>query len=92
MSRFLVEAKHDNDPLACARVVQVFLATGSHYLTNAEWGCRDGHHATWLMVDADSKEQVRSILPAPFRAGARIVALNRFTPEQVAEIVEQHRP
>jgi len=91
MPRFLIEASHEPETLACAKVVQVFLTTGSHYLTNTEWGCMDGQHRSWLIVDADSREQARSLLPAALRAQARIVALKRFTMETIEELMEVHR-
>jgi hypothetical protein len=91
MPRFLIEAQHESDPLACARVVRVFLATGSHYLTHVDWGCADGEHTAWLVVEVDSKEQARAILPAAFRAQAKIVALNKFTIEYVDEVIRMHQ-
>ena len=90
MSRFLIEVHHEADQLACARVVHIFLATGSHFLTQADWGCMDGQHTAWMVVEVDSKEQARSILPPAFRSHARIVALNKFTMEQVEGILSQH--
>ena len=83
MKRFLIELPHEPDGQACAKFVKLILTSGSHFLTNAEWGCKDGEHSAWIIVDVDSKEEARGILPPPFRARAKIVALNRFT---VAEI------
>ena len=90
MAKYLIESHHGDEPLACARVVKVFLATGSHYLTNADWGCADGEHAAWLVVEAGSKEEARTILPAAYRAEARITTLEKFTPAQVDRIMAQH--
>lgn len=83
MPRFLIEVPHDSDTRECARVVQVFLATGSHYLTNADWGCGDNVHKAWIIVDADDKAGARAIVPPAFRADATIVALSRFTMAQI---------
>jgi hypothetical protein len=83
MPRFLIEVEHPAERLACARVVQIFLATGSHFLTHADWGCVDGEHTAWIIIEVDSKEQARSILPPAFRSQAKIVALNKFTVEQI---------
>jgi len=91
MPRFLIEVHHEDETLACARVVQVFLATGSHLLTHADWGCMDGEHTAWIVVEVDSKEQARSILPPAFRSQAKIVALNKFTMEQIDGIISQHQ-
>ena len=77
MPRFLIEVPHEAEMTACARVLEVFLLTGSHFLANADWGCMDGDHSAWMVVEVDSKEQARSIVPPAFRAQARIVELNK---------------
>ena len=90
MDRFLIEVPHEEEVIACARVVQTFLQTGSHYLTNADWGCKDGDHRAWLIVDASSKEEARMIVPPPHRELANVVQLNKFTMEEVDEILASH--
>lgn len=82
-SRFLIEVPHDSDRKACTEAVRIFLRTGSHFLTHADWGCHDGDHKAWIIVEVDTKEEARNIVPAEFRPMARIVQLNRFTLEQV---------
>ena len=91
MARFLVEVPHDAERVACARVVELFLKTGSHFLSHADWGCMDGDHRAWFIADVDSKDEARSILPPALRSQARIVRLNYFTMEEVDEILGQHR-
>jgi len=90
MSKFLIEVPHDADALACARVAQVFLASGSHFLTNAEWGCIDGVHVAWMIVDVGSKAEARRILPPAFRDQARIVHVTRFKLAAVEETIRRH--
>jgi len=90
MEKYLIELEHDPDPRGCARVVRIFLETGSHYLAQADWGCMDGHHSAWMIVDADSRDQARQIVPPPFRASARIVQLNKFTMEQIERLMRHH--
>jgi len=91
MPRFLIEVAHDEAVLACAKVVQIFLNTGSHFLSHADWGCLDGEHKAWIIAECASKEEARQILPPPFRAQAKIVQLNYFTLEQIEEILRHHR-
>ena len=79
MPRFLIEVPHEADTLECTRVVHIFLSTGSHFLTNAEWGCKSGVHSAWMLVDMDDKAQALAIVPPAFRAHARVVGLTRFT-------------
>ena len=90
MARFLIEVPHEDDALECARVVHVFLETGSHFLTHADWGCKDGVHKAWIIVDVENKDQARDILPAAFRPQAQIVQLTTFTMEQVDEMMDEH--
>ena len=50
MPRFLIEVPHEPEQLACARTVKIFLNTGSHFLTHADWGCMDGDHKAWFIA------------------------------------------
>ena len=90
MAKFLIEVPHEAEPKACALAIQILLQTGSHYLTNAEFGCYDGVHKGWVIVDVENKEEARRILPPAFRSQANIVSLNRFTMEQLDEILRYH--
>jgi hypothetical protein len=91
MAKFLIEVPHEAEELACARVVKVFLSTGSHFLSQADWGCVDGVHSAWFVVDTDTRDEARRIVPPAFRDQAKIVGLNRFTMEQIDNIMKQHR-
>lgn len=90
MPRFLIEVPHEENTLACAKAVKVFLESGSHFLTHADWVCKDGDHKAWLMVDVDSKDQARAILPPAYRHDAKIVQLNYFTLEEIDELLRYH--
>lgn len=91
MAKFLIEVPHEDKKIECARVVQLFLETGSHFLTHADWGCRDGEHKAWIIADLKNKEEARYILPPVFRSQAKIVQLNKFTMEEIEDILGQHR-
>jgi hypothetical protein len=91
MPRFLIELSHEAEKVACARAVQALLSTGSHYLTNADYGCLDGDHRSWLIVEVDSKDEARGILPPMYRSQARIVQLNRFSIEEIDRIIGHHQ-
>ena len=92
MPRFLIEVPHEEEIVACAKAVQVFLASGSHFLTHADWGCLDGDHRAWIIVDVDSRDEAKGLLPPAFRSQARIVALNQWSMEHIDEIMSRHRP
>ena len=91
MPRFLIEVPHEEETVACARVVEIFLKTGSHFLSNADWGCKDGVHKAWIIVDVDSKDVARMILPPAYRQQASVVQLNKFTMGEIEEILRHHK-
>ncbi|MFI5177074.1 MAG: hypothetical protein ACHQO8_00835 [Vicinamibacterales bacterium] len=90
MPKFLIEVPHDANIQACLHVAQVFLSSGSHFLTHADWGCADGQHSAWLIVDVDSKDEARAIVPVAFRDQAKVVGLNKFSLEQIASMMGRH--
>ena len=90
MARYLIEVPHENSKDACVQAVKIFHQSGSHFMTNADWGCADNEHKAWFVVEMDSKEQARSILPSNFRQKAKIIELHKLSPEQFDEAVEIH--
>ncbi len=90
MAKFLIEVPHEPEPRACLEAVRVLLATGSHYLTHADFGCFDGEHKAWIMVDVDTKEEARCILPPLYRSRATIVKLNKFSLDDIDRMIRQH--
>jgi hypothetical protein len=55
MTKYLVEVYHSPDKIECLHTIQIFLSSGSHFLTHADWGCLDGEHKAWFIIDVDSK-------------------------------------
>ena len=90
MARFLIEVPHKAEKVECARAIQILLRTGSHFMTHADWGCLDGVHKGWIIIELESKQEARSILPPAYRSQAKIVELNKFTMEELEEILRHH--
>ena len=91
MARFFIEVPHESEPGACVRAVKAFLNTGSHFLTNADWGCYDGEHAAWIILDLENKKEALSVVPPGFRDRAKIVKLNKFTMKEIDEMSLHHQ-
>jgi hypothetical protein len=91
VKRFLIEVPHENSKDACQRAIRVFLETGSHYMTHADWGCGDGEHKAWIVVELESKEEAMAILPPLFRHEAKIIALEKFVKEDIEDVMERHK-
>ena len=90
MPKFFIEVPHEAEAVACAKAIRVFLETGSHFLTNAEWGCMDGEHKAWFIIDVDTREEARNVVPHAFRRDAKITRLSRFTLEEINEMIRRH--
>jgi hypothetical protein len=91
-ARFLIELPHGATGLECARAIEILLKTGSHYFTHADWGCQDGVHKGWIIVEVESKEEARAIVPPAFRSQATIVQLNNYTIQEIESALRQHKP
>jgi hypothetical protein len=91
MARYLIEVSHEDDFDACVKAASLLLSTGSHFLTNADWGCSDGEHKAWVIVDVDSREEALSILPPSCRPTAKIIRLNRFVLDDFDKIFYKHQ-
>jgi hypothetical protein len=91
MKKFLIEVPHGSDKHACDHAIQVFHETGSHFLSHAEWGCLDGVHKAWIIVEVETKEDARFIVPPIFRHDATIVQLTTFTAKDIADQAKYHQ-
>ena len=90
MPRYLIEVAHQPDSTGCKRVVKEFLDTGSHYLSHAEWGCADGVHKAWMIVETDTREQAKAIVPPFMRSDATVIRLRRFFTNEIGAILDSH--
>ena len=90
MPKFFIEVPHESNFTACTKAIRVFLETGSHFLTNAEWGCVDGDHNARFFIDMDTKDEARNVVPYAFRKEAKITQVDRFTLAKINEMVRDH--
>ena len=90
MPKFLIEVPHEGTTAACNRAIEVFLRTGSHFLTHADWGCKDGVHKAWFTIELGSKEEARGIVPPDYRRDALIVQLTHFGQQDLEAIERYH--
>jgi hypothetical protein len=91
MAKFLIEVPHEEEEVACLRAIEVFLRSGSHFLTHADWGCMDGEHKAWITLEANDKDDARLVLPPAYRSQAKIICLNAFALEDIEESLSYHR-
>ena len=90
MEKFLIEVPHEATKLACNNAIRIFLETGSHFLRQADWGCHDGEHKAWLIVEVENREQALQIIPSLYRSGAKVIKLHTFTKAEMENIESTH--
>ena len=90
MERFLIEVPHEAEEEACLQAIRVLIASGSHFLTHSDFGCLDGVHKGWIIVEVDSKDEARTLLPPIYRSKAQIVKLSKFSLREVDEMLQSH--
>lgn len=91
MALHLIEVPHADSVVECSKAIQVFLSSGSHFLSNADWGCDDGEHKAWIVVDVNSKEEALQIVPPLYRQQAKIVRLTKYTQATLkASVAQSH--
>jgi hypothetical protein len=91
MERYLVEVSHSSDKIDCLRSIQILLSTGSHFLTNADWGCHDGEHKAWFIMEGNSKDEAYRIVPSFYWKDTKVTLLNKFNLKEVEEMLKQHK-
>jgi len=84
MPRYLIELPHGDERTACIKSLRAIEEHGSHFVTHAEWGCHDGVHCGWLIVECDSRGDALQLVPREMWSDARVVQLNKFTKEEIA--------
>ena len=91
MPTYLIEIPHSENTAECKHVIKLFLESGSHLLSNAHWGCKDGVHKSWFINDFDSKENVLQIIPPFLRHHASIIELTKFNKGDIAQFAEKKK-
>jgi hypothetical protein len=87
MVRFLIESPHTKEE--CLKALDEVIASGRGAIDEYEYGCMDGEHAGYLIVEADSRDQALRKVPEFLKGKARVVQLNKFTEEEVRKFHEE---
>jgi hypothetical protein len=79
MDRFLVESPHTAHE--CKLAVKLVQSMG--FLNNFDWGCKDGIHTGWAVIEAENAAQALGVVPVLMREKARAIKLSKFDSETV---------
>lgn len=81
MAKFLIESPHTNQ--GCLEALDEVLEKDPELLSKFDWSCKAGNHTGWAVVEGESETEVRAMMPTSLRNQARIVKVDKFTPEQI---------
>jgi hypothetical protein len=82
VDRYLIISPHTAGD--CKRALKEVSAAG--YITHFDWGCKDGDHTGWVVLEAESTQQALLVVPTFQRQEARAVKLVKFTMEDVVNM------
>ena len=91
MPKFLIEVRHADDFEGCVKALDALRSLGSHLVSHADFGCEDGIHCGWLMVEVGDRSEAEQIVPPSLRADSRIIQLRRWAPEEITAMVRELR-
>jgi hypothetical protein len=74
MHRYLVVSPHTHEE--CTMAFKEVVNAG--YTTHFDWGCTDGDHTGWVVLEADNAKEALMIVPAFLRTKARAVKLAKI--------------
>ena len=63
----------------CEAIVNQVIAAG--FSARVDWGCKDGEHTSWAIVEAESHEQAKMFVPSLMRPKAQAVHIVKFYEE-----------
>lgn len=84
---YLVTTTHT--PEQCLAALDEMAAKEPKLLSKMEWGCKSGDHSGYAFVQAKDEKAALAQLPEANRAGAKAVAVTKFTPAQLKAIHEK---
>ena len=90
MPRYLIIVPHKASKKSCNIAVNVFKSTGSHFLTNADFGCPDDVHKAWITIETNTRAGALRLIPPPFRDKAKVIRVRKFALETVDKKLKPH--
>jgi hypothetical protein len=82
MDRYLIETPHAATD--CRMIINQLHSQG--YLYNFEWGCADGVHCGWAIVEAENDQEAKMVVPSIVRKDARVVKIQKYDVNEAGEI------
>ena len=87
MPKFLIEVRHSDEHEGCVKALNAIIQHGSHLATHADFGCEDGVHTGWLIVDVETREEANQMIPPQYQTDSRVIKLRRWNREEIENML-----
>ncbi|HEY3297871.1 MAG TPA: hypothetical protein VGK34_04375 [Armatimonadota bacterium] len=84
MPKFMMEVHHEPDEHLNSLDRIAFY--NPELLNGMKWGCRNGEHTGWVLVDANDENEAREMLPQNERNGVRLAEVDTLTEDDIARM------
>lgn len=81
MAEFMIQVPHT--PQECNQVSESFTEKDRSFLGKLRWGCQSGEHNAWAMLQADSEDEVRNMIPDAIKQRVKITRVREMSLEQI---------
>ncbi len=81
MAEFIVQVPHT--PQECSQVMESFSDRDRSFLGKLRWGCHSGEHNAWAMIQANSEDEVRAMIPDALKQRVKITKVEQMSLEQI---------
>ena len=81
MTKYLITSRHEPDD--CLRALDEELAKGPGILDKFVYGCKEGDHTGYAIVDVKNLSDALAMVPGFLQASACITKVDKFTPAEI---------
>ncbi len=84
MIKYLISASHEPDQ--CLQALDAELAKGTDVLDRFVYGCREGDHTAYAVVDVANKSEALALVPDFLQDNACITRVDKFSPADIRSL------
>lgn len=88
MNTYFVQVPHTSEQ--CMNTLTEMKDKGDAYLAKFNFGCMSGDHTAYALLDGNSEQDIRQMLPKDLQATAKIEKVDKFTSAQIEDMHKQH--
>jgi hypothetical protein len=81
MTKYLIASRHD--PADCTRALDEVLAKGPGILDKFVYGCKEGDHTGYAIVDVKNLSDALALVPGFLQESACVTKVDKFTPAEI---------